>query len=159
MATLLSEDDEVKTSIDLILLKEKLENKPGISWISYKILLKSGDKSLLFEKLENNKGAGDYVLALTPVNEIEKLILGINTFLKSTNSKTFSFEPLEPSFELNIERSHEGYSINFWIDSGNVDSMHYTWDGFGIRLFTTEKKISKFVNDLQKEIEGLKEKM
>ncbi len=151
MAKLISEDEQVKSSFELILLKEKIEKRPGISWLPYKIVIKSSEKELVYEKENNNKGAGDYVLSLEPVNEIKNLMNGINSFLENQNKNLFSFEPLEPSFELVLERSHKGYSVCCWIDTGNVISDHYTWDGFGIRFFTTEKNIKLFVNELEKE--------
>ena len=42
-----------------------------------------------------------------------------------------------------------------WMDSGNVVSDHYTWDGFGLRFFTSEEKIISFVRELEEEKEGL----
>ena len=155
MAKLISEDEEIKSSLELIFLKDKIENKVAISWIPYKIVLVSGEKKLTYELDQKNKGAGDYVLALKPINEIENLINGIKNFLKNKESKMFSFEPNETSFELIIERSHKGYSATCWADAGNVISDHYTWDGFGVRFFTTEEKINSFVEQLNKEKEGL----
>ena len=155
MAKLISEDEEIKSSLELILLKDKIENKVAISWIPYKILLISGEKKLTYELDKKNKGAGDYVLALKPINEIENLTNGIENFLKDKKSKMFSFEPNETSFELMIERSHKGYSAICWVDAGNVISNHYTWDGLGLRFFTTEKNIVSFVEELSKEREEL----
>ena len=151
MAKLLSEDDEVKTSIELVLLKDEVENKLNISWVSYKLILKSGEEKLLYERKKNNQGAGDYVLALKPVNEIENIVNGIDNFLEHETKTIFSFEPLEPSFELIMERSHNGYSVTCWADAGNVVSNHYSWDGFGLRFFTSKEKIVSFVNELTKE--------
>ncbi len=155
MAKLISEDEEIKSSLELIFLKDEIKNKVAISWIPYKIVLQSGEKKIIYELEPKNKGAGDYVLALRPINEIENLIEGIKNYLKSKESKLFSFEPNEPSFELVIEKSHKGYSVICWADAGNVISSHYTWDGFGLRFFTTEKKILSFVEELSKEKEEL----
>ena len=155
MAKLISEDEEIKSSLELILLKDKIENKIAISWIPYKIILQSGEKKSTYELDSKNKGAGDYVFALKPINEIENLINGIKDFLKDKESKMFSFEPNETSFELTIEKSHKGYSVICWADAGNVISDHYTWDGFGLRFFTTEKNINSFVQELSREKEEL----
>ena len=155
MAKLVSEDEEIKSNLELIFLKNKIENKPAISWIPYKIILQSGEKKLTYELDPKNKGAGDYVLALKPINEIENLINGINNLLKNKESKMFSFEPNETSFELIIEKSHRGYSVTSWADAGNVISDHYTWDGLGLRFFTTEKNIISFVEELNTEREQL----
>ena len=155
MAILLSEDEQVKSSFKLLFVKDQVKKKPSMSWISYKVLLKSAEKELIFEKKSNNNGAGDYVLALKPINEIESIINGTKSFLQSETSKMFSFEPIEPSFELILERAHKGYSVICWMDSGNVVSDHYTWDGLGIRFFTSEEKILSFVKELEKEKEEL----
>ena len=154
MAILTSEDEQIKSSFELIFLKEE-EKRSVISWINYKLVLKSADKELIFESKENNKGAEDYVFALKPINEIENLIDGIKAFLENKNSDIFSFEPIEPSFEIILERSHKGYSMNLWVDAGNVISDHYTWDGFGMRFFTSQEKLDSFVSELNKEKEGL----
>ena len=150
MALLISEDNEVKSSLEIVFLKNELQEKESISWVPYKLILLSAKKSLTFETESSNKGAGDYVLSLKPVNEIDNLISGIQSFLGNENKEMFSFEGLEPSFELIFERSHKGYAVYFWIDAGNVISDHYTWDGFGLRFFTSEKNIKSFVNELEK---------
>ncbi len=157
MAKLISEDEEIKSSFSLIFLEEKLEVKKLISWIQYKIVFQSGEKELVYEKLDNC-GTGDYVLALTPINELENLISGINDFLSEKSKKMYSFEPVEPSFELIIERGHEGFSVVFWMDSGNVDSTHYAWDGFGLRFYTNEQNILNFLKELKKEKDELCQK-
>lgn len=148
MAILLSEDENVKSSFQVILQKNEIENKHSISWEPYKIVLQSGEKELIYKKEKNNKGAGDYVLALKPINEIDSLIEGIKNFLTSKTSNLFSFEAIEPSFELILEKAHKGFSATCWMDAGNVISDHYTWDGFGIRFFTSEDKINLFLNEL-----------
>ena len=155
MAQLLSEDKQVTTSFSLNFLKDKIQDKISISWIPYKLVLKSADKELTYEKDDSKNGAGDYVLALKPVNEIENLINGIKGFLENKNTNMFSFEAIEPSFELVLERSHKGYSVVCWLDAGNVISDHYSWDGFGIRFFTSEKGIRLFIDELEKESRGI----
>ena len=136
MATLFSEDEEIKSKLEIIFLKDKFKEK---NWLPYKLILESGNNKLSYEKPAGDTGAGDYVLAITPVNEIKNLINGINKFLKSNGDKMFSFEPSEPSFELILEKSFKGYSVSCWIDAGNVISNHYTWDGFGLRFLQTKK--------------------
>ena len=148
MAKLLSEDEEIKSRLEIFFLKEKSKDT---AWLPYKISLESGDKKLNFEK--TSRGTGDYLFAVTPVNEIENLTVGIDNLIKSKENKTFFFEPAEPSFELIIEKSFKGYSVTCWADAGNVISDHYTWDGFGIRFFTTKEKLKYFVEELIKEKE------
>lgn len=149
MAQLLSEDEEIKTSIELVVLKEKnLKEKKSPSWLPYELVLTSGQQRLIFKK-DHNNGTGDYVFAATPINELKIMIEGIESFLKNDDKKLFSFEPAEPSFELIIERTHKGYSVTVWADSGNVISDHYSWDSFGVRFFTNEKNIKLFIEELK----------
>ena len=157
MAKLCSEDEQVKTSFELSLISEKLETRNEISWIHYKLILTGVDKNLVYEN-EGQKGSGDYVFALKPINEIEKMTEGITGFLKDSAQKSFLFEPLEPSFEIVFERSYRGFSVVIWVDSGNVNFDHYSWDGFGLRFFTTEDKINAFLDSLKSENNLLKEK-
>ena len=117
MAKLISEDEEIKSSLEIVFLKDEIKNKVAISWIPYKIILQSGEKKLTYELDLKNKGAGDYVFALKPINEIENLINGIGNFLKDKEAKMFSFEPNETSFELIVERLHKGYSVICWVDA------------------------------------------
>ncbi|GEM_PF-2330936 len=155
MAKLLSEDEAVVSSLELVLLKDQIRDKTSISWVPYKIMVSSAKQKLVFEKIKNDNGTGDYVFAIKPVNEIENLIEGVRTFLSNQNNNMFSFEAIEPSFELIFERAHKGYSATCWFDSGNVISDHYTWDGFGLRFFTSKEKIISFVEELDKEKEFL----
>ena len=147
MAILLSEDEEIKTSIELIVL-------PSSSWLPYKLVLTSGNQKLVFAK-DSDKGTGDYVFATTPVDELKVMIERIESFLKDidgdgdSDKKLFSFEPAEPSFELIIEKTYKGYSVTCWVDSGNVISDHYSWDAFGVRFFTTKEKIKLFIDKLK----------
>lgn len=151
MAKLLSEDETVISSLELILLKDQIKDKTSISWIPYKILLSSAKQKLVYEKTTNDNGNGDYVFAIKPVNEIDNLIVGVKTFLSNQNNNMFSFEAIEPSFELIFERAHKGYSITCWVDAGNVISDHYSWDGFGLRFFTSKEKIMSFLDELDRE--------
>lgn len=155
MAKLISEDKNVKSSIEIVLLKDKLKQKPPISWVPYKLVVSSASKELVYEKKDGDNGSGDYVLALEPVNEVDNLIKGISNFIQGETSKMFSFEAIEPSFELILERSYKGYSVICWLDAGNVISDHYTWDGFGVRFFTNEKNIISFVEELEGEVKNL----
>lgn len=151
MAKLVSEDNEVRSTFELLLLKDKYNLKENISWVSYKLILESNSKKITYEKEKDEHGAGDYVFALTPINEIDKLLDGIRNLLEDETQKSFLFEPLEPSFELVIERSFKGFSAYVWVDAGNVTSDHYTWDGIGIRFFTTQDKIEQFLSELNLE--------
>ena len=155
MAILFSEDEQVKTSLELVLLKNKLEDKGVISWIPYKLILRSDVKELVYEKENINQGDGDYVLSLKPIHEIENLIGGIKDFMGKEDKQMFSFEAIEPSFELILERGHKGFSVICWVDAGNVVSNHYTWDGFGVRFFTSLEKINSFVQELEREKDKL----
>ena len=151
MAILHSEDKSLKSRFEIKILREQIKNKPEISWIPYELFLVSGEKEMIYKKNPDDNGAGDYVLALAPSNEILSISEALKNFLKNPESNSYSFEPLEPSFEIIFERSHKGFSFTCWVDSGNVITDHYTWDGFGIRFFTTEENLSNFISQLEKE--------
>ncbi len=155
MPILHSEDKSLKSRFEIKILKDEVKNKPGISWVQYELLLISGEKSICYKKNPEDNGAGDYVFSLVPANEILKISEGLKTFLEDKTNTLYSFEPLEPSFEIIFERSHAGYSFTCWVDAGNVITDHYTWDGFGIRFFTSEENILNFANSLKSETEEL----
>lgn len=157
MPILHSEDKSLKSRLEIKILKDQIKNKPEISWIPYELFLVSGEKSITYKKNPEDNGAGDYVFALVPANEILNISKGIKNFLSDANLNMYSFEPLEPSFEIIIEKSHKGFSFTCWVDAGNVITDHYTWDGFGVRFFTTEENILKFAEGLEKEAEDLKQ--
>lgn len=155
MAILTSEDETIKSFVEIKLLHDSLKNKSEFSWIPYSLKLLSADVNLQYESPAKNKGAGDYVFALKPINELEELLKGLKNFLLNPELKNYFFEPVEPSFEITFERSYRGFSVYFWIDAGNVISDHYSWDGFGLRFFTSEEKIKSFTKELSKEMEML----
>lgn len=157
MAILHSEDKSLKSRFEIKILKDQIKNKPEISWIPYELFLVSGEKDITYKKNPDDNGAGDYVFSLVPANEIFNLSQAIKKFISDTEMPSYSFEPLEPSFEVVLERSHKGFSFTCWVDAGNVITDHYTWDGFGIRFFTTEENLSNFVKSLEKEAEELKQ--
>ena len=152
MARLCSEDEQIKSSIELLLLKEKKQIKNQDIWVPYNLIIESGNKKVIYKKEDDNYNNGDFVFSLVPSNEIEKLVNEISNFLIQEEGSSYSFEPLEPSFELEVEKSHKGYSVYIWVDAGNVASEHYTWDGLGIRFFTTEEKIHCFIEELKREV-------
>ncbi len=151
MAILHSEDKSIKSRFEIRIVKEEIKNKENLSWVPYELLLKSGEKELLFKKDTNDNGAGDYVFSLHPINEFLNLSNALKNFINDNAISTYSFEPLEPSFEIIVEKSHDGYSFTCWVDSGNVISDHYTWDGFGLRIFVTKENILNFAEQLEKE--------
>jgi len=155
MAILHSEDKSIKSRFEIKISKDEIKNKPSFSWALYELILKSGEKEIIYKKDPQDNGAGDYVLSLMPVNEVSNLSKAIKQFLENKESNLYSFEPLEPSFELIFERSHKGYSFTCWVDAGNVISDHYTWDGFGVRFFTTDENILSFADQLEKESKEL----
>lgn len=157
MANLYSEDDEVKTIFKLSLLSSEFKRKENISWIGYEVNLISANNTLNFKKKKIEDIYGDYVFSIEPVNEIQKFVHEVNQFILDPEKNIYSFEPLEPSIEINFEKSHKGISAYIWVDSGNVISKHYSWDGFGLRFFTTEIKIKNFLEDLEKEAKLIQE--
>lgn len=155
MARLTSEDEQIKSGVELLLLKEKQYIKDAETWIPYNLSIESGSKNIVYRKENDNYANGDFVFSLTPVNEIQKLIDGISCFLDQEKSNNYFFEPFEPSFEIMIEKSFKGYSVVCWVDAGNVISDHCTWDGIGVRFFTTKEKIQVFINELRDEMQGV----
>lgn len=153
MPKLISEDQNIISSLEFKFLKDQIQYRPEFCWIPYEINLVSANKMISYSS--DHKDLGDYVLSLKPVNEVELLINGINDFLNDENKKMFSYEGLEPSFEIVFEKSHAGISSTIWVDAGNVISDHYSWDGFGLRFFTSKEKINIFVTELKNEMQEI----
>ncbi|MGE5706954.1 MAG: hypothetical protein ACM3YO_01370 [Bacteroidota bacterium] len=144
MATLQSEETTIPSSIRLS-LGELVRD--GGRWISYSLLLESGGKTLLLE--DEGEEIGRCLLALSPLDEVERLLRGLGRFLEG--GKEFSFEPSEPNFELLFRREELGFSAYCFIDSGNQHWDHATWDGLGLRMFTTKEHLQRFHAQLDEE--------
>ncbi len=116
-------------------------------WQQIKVNLESGDNKV-------NSSSGEACsLCRTPTDEMETLTLQLEELLRGAKHK-INFEPSEPSFELNFERSRRaGIKVEAWIDAGNAKTGFYTWDAAGIRFFTTDEDLANFINEIRREFE------
>jgi len=133
--------------------KANHELKQDQIWQRYEIKLKAAENELYFNSNDKaaNEVKGLFCFNLSPHNEIKQLSSDLENFLDN-DEKEFIFEPLEPSIELKITKSHASlFKVELWIDSGNTSSIIYTWDALGIRFMTEKEKLKQF-------IEALKEK-
>lgn len=140
MALFLSEDLQVSSWIRLELLKVVEESG---QWLDYCLELGSRDHSLILSEHEGAVGRASFSLA--PVNELDRFIALLQSALAGN---TVTFEPQEPNFELTIRPERLGYSAMCFVDNGNSRYHHYTWDGFGLRFFTTRSNLERFLNEL-----------
>ncbi len=109
--------------------------------IHYSIRFLSLNKKLEFD-------SKNFILFLQPINELENLREKLQTFLKSEH-KQFRFEPAEPNFELILEKDDfDGFKLYCWIDNGNADFAHYTWDSIGLRLYIEKNDLQDFINNI-----------
>lgn len=148
MAVLYSEEIDCPSSLELRFLEKHKIELPGQDecWQRLILVLHSGEHEIVSMPGENVS------ICRTPGDELATLIEQLDLLLAGRKEK-FSFEPKEPSFELNFERSRRsGIKVEAWIDSGNAKTGFYTWDAAGIRFFTTDEKLADFVNELKASI-------
>ena len=162
-----NDNNSIETEVFFELnLKEKFTVNPFLSedfkraeselkedqvWQRYEIKLKAAQNEIVFNSNDKaaNEVKGLFCFNLNPHNEIQQLITDLESFLENSE-KEFIFEPLEPSIELKITKSHASLlKVELWIDAGNTTSIIYTWDALGIRLMTEREKLVKFISDLK----------
>ena len=81
--------------------------------------------------------------------EINKLSAGLQNFLNHKKIQTWRFEPLEPNFELIVSKTKlKGITLYFWLDQGNADFHHYTWDALGLRFYTNHHDLQTWSEEL-----------
>lgn len=142
-----------------------LQNKPTwdgdqenrfVSKIVFDILLAEESSNWTEYSLEINtpeiskKWQGENLKLSTnnKLNELKKLYSLISSLLDNKIEK-FTFEPIEPNFELEIQKINNDYKLYFWVDAGNyLDNSHYTWDALGIRFILTYKALVQFAEGL-----------
>lgn len=146
MAVLKSEEKDCPSSLEIQAGdKQNPQRTANESWQNVKITLRSNDQ--VFSTAANENCS----LCRKPSDEIEKLIQALKSILEGKSKET-SWEPNEPSFELNFSQSHhQGIKVEAWIDNGNSRSGFYTWDAAGIRFFTTAALLSTFISQLEAE--------
>lgn len=147
MAILRSEEKECPSTLEFLPGEKQTIEKPvqDECWQHIKIVLKSGDNVI-------NSTIGEACsVCRTPTDEIESFALQLENLLRGQKQKV-GFEPNEPSFEINFERSRRaGIKVEAWIDAGNAKTGFYTWDAAGVRFFTTEENLAEFINEIRKE--------
>jgi hypothetical protein len=147
MAKLISEDVETKSSFEIVATGEKILHGEE-TWQLVAIRLTSGTQVLTTESLAAQENC---VLCRIPRDEIAQLLYLLNEIVKS-RIDSFSFEPLEPFFEFNVEYSaDQGFKVEAWIDAGNAHTGTYTFDACGIRFHTTKDGLSSFIIELERE--------
>lgn len=110
------------------------------NWLQYSIEFKTPTRKFEFHS-EN------FLLCLQPSDELAQLCSEIKAFLAS-NQRHYRFEPVEPNFELLLEKDSEGdLKLTCWIDNGNADCSHYTWDALGIRLYVDSEELLKALEE------------
>lgn len=153
MATLKSDDSETPSSIELYgnapaeLVDTSAAPANGERWQRVSIKLNTVRVQI---QSTNDEG---FTLCRMPLDEPAKLVHELSKLLAS-ECDTVLFEPQEPSFELNFQRTHHGgIKVEAWIDSGNAQTGFYRWDSAGIRFFTTTQLIDTFVAELKREFQ------
>ena len=149
MATLSSDDTESPSSIEL-LAGQPRESAPAMGeaaqqWQLIRLCLNTERV-----RIESPEAEG-FTLCRQPKDEPALLIAELEQLI-AAERKTVLFEPQEPSFELNFQRSHhDGIKFEAWIDAGNAQTGFYRWDAAGIRFFTTCDLLRTFVEELRRD--------
>lgn len=165
MARLNSEDSEYKSFLE-IRARGSVSVEVGKSdeqWQFYSLALGHGARILLFtspseEKLayqgfiKNVENVADgYLFCRTPKDEVAQLIEALEGFAQG-DAPVFGFEPLEPCFELKLERrTPDEIRLTIFIDEGNALTDVARWDALGIRFFTTKGKLLAFTEELRRD--------
>jgi len=147
MAVLLSEEKGCPSALEIIAgTKQVIEKSVQDEyWQRLSLVLSSGDNKIT--SLEGESCS----ICRQPADEFETFVLQLEALLRGEKAKV-NFEPSEPSFEINLERSRRaGIKVEAWIDAGNAKTGFYTWDAAGVRFFTTEDNLAEFINSLRRE--------
>lgn len=148
-------DPNSRVSLEFNLLETMTVDQA--SWLSYEIIFHMGQETYKFSSRDRKAitalgtigEIGKFALSIQPYNELEVLIKGVEAFLES-ETKSYRFEPADPSFELILERTIDPNEIKVycWVDAGNTQQLVYTWDGLGIRFVSSRFSIENFINSL-----------
>ena len=145
MAKLLSEDEEFISFLALNSTGDQIENEQ--LWQGYALEIGNGPISLKYG------GAKDdgYLFCRKPKDEIKMFCQNLQTFMDN-RMQSLQFEPFEPSFELSLEGVESfGVKVSVFVDDGNASSAIARWDAFGLRFFTTDANLERFINELKSE--------
>ena len=145
MAKLASEDREFISSFELSKASE-IEEKNG-SWQKYRWKITHGQR--VIETIDDNDG---YLFCRHPQDEVKQLLEDLSRLVEKEKSEVL-FEPGEPSINLSIKRQSfsDGLKVYIFIDEGNASSGISRWDSIGVRFFTTEEELRRFIKDLKEE--------
>lgn len=147
MAILKSEEESCPSHLELKAGTKQIVEKPvqDECWQEIILQLESGSHKIL--SASNN----NCTICRVPNDEIEQFASQLEALLRGQRQRVF-FEPNEPSFEMNFERSRrQGIKVEAWIDAGNASTGIYTWDAAGIRFFTTDEHLAEFINQVRQE--------
>ena len=169
MATLKSEDIDFQSSISITpgkmleieAMSTLTKEKEHQLWQFVDLELVSGSRVLNFttadgQTTESLTGAVEkisavahaYLLCRKPSDEPKNLVKMLGEMISGKRPKLL-FEPAEPSFELSINAVGGGHRVDFFVDSGNVETGIYRWDSLGIRFFTTVANLESFTDELK----------
>jgi hypothetical protein len=92
-----------------------------------------------------------FLLCRKPIDELSHLYNEVMDFISNPKKNLFLFEPVEPCFELRLEKTSGGQAVKLycWVDNGNSDLKHYTWDALGMRLLTDLDELEHFASQLK----------
>jgi hypothetical protein len=147
MAQLLSEEKDCPTMLEFCAGEKQIVEKSvqDECWQRLTLILHSGDNKISSTPGENCS------ICRNPTDELENFAVQLESLLRGQKAKV-NFEPNEPSFEINFERSRRsGIKVEAWIDAGNAKTGFYTWDAAGVRFFTTDDNLAEFINALRRE--------
>jgi len=165
MATIVSEDQDYKSFLEIRPGKTVEQNvgKTTQTWQFFSLELRHGDRVLSFtspsEENADYEGfikdvtrvADGYMLCRSPKDEVAKLVALLERFNKDELPKLV-FEPVEPSFELVMERQHsDEIRLTVFVDEGNVLTSIARWDSLGLRFFTNQAHVKQFIDELKRD--------
>jgi len=91
------------------------------------------------------------------VGDVERLIREIREVVKD-NTKPVDFYPLEPDYHIMISRDGSDYEVIVVLDvSGTQSTGVYCGIGPAIHLTASKQDLLNFANDLEKELEQVKQ--
>ncbi|HEY9787457.1 MAG TPA: hypothetical protein V6D17_18860 [Candidatus Obscuribacterales bacterium] len=162
MATLISEDREVESSLVIVPgpIVDPGEIMKDQSWQQVGLILASGPFRVELGHMPDGTTKGpttsdvvdeECLLCRKPKDEVRELIAMVDELIAGEREMVL-FEPAEPFFELRISRgSVFGFRVEAWLDSGNAVTGVYRWDGVGIRMHTTREYLGSFTKQLKEE--------
>lgn len=165
MATLNSEDQDYKSFFELKAGKtvDLSAGSKSELWQFYSITLVHGERTLSFTSPSEDKQEYDgyvqnvdtvadgYLLCRKPRDEVAALVKLLERFA-AQEVNTVRFEPLEPSFEFILDRQNQDeIRLSVFVDEGNVLTTIARWDSLGLRFFTNQAAIDRFIEELKRD--------